>query len=114
MLTLPVKNGNRTQNLMTATVAKKIPAIRAQDGKGEDAIVYVKFFTPFSSWTWFITELDPETGEMFGKVYSHLCPEGEWGYSSLVEMSETVVGGMAIERDAWWKPKPMRDCKMGV
>jgi len=37
--------------LITKTIAKKIPPLYAQDGKGNDAIAYVKLFTPYSNWT---------------------------------------------------------------
>ena len=47
--------------LITKTIAKQIPALYQQDGKGDDAIAYVKLFTPDSNWTWYITEMNPET-----------------------------------------------------
>ena len=28
----------------------------------------VKLFSPYSNWTWYIVELDPETGTCFGLV----------------------------------------------
>lgn len=42
--------------LMTQEILIKIPPLYSQESKGEDAIVYVKFFTPWSNWTWFATE----------------------------------------------------------
>ena len=32
--------------LLTKAIATKVPALYAQDGKGMEAIAYVKFFTP--------------------------------------------------------------------
>ncbi|QDP54597.1 MAG: hypothetical protein Tp118DCM00d2C30442581_35 [Prokaryotic dsDNA virus sp.] len=46
-----------------------------------------KFFTPFSSFTWYALEYDPSNKCFFGYVTSHLC-EGEYGYFSLAELEE--------------------------
>lgn len=94
--------------LITKTIAKKIPTLYQQDGKGEDAIAYVKLFTPDSNWTWYITEMNPETGECFGLVYGH---EREFGYFSLSEL-ETIKGplGLPVERDRFFDPTPVKLC----
>ncbi len=107
---LPLKNSNRTMNLLTKTCLKNVPNIMGQDGKGDDAIVYLKFF--IDSWTWLLTEIDQTTGEAFGMVYSSACPEGELGYFHLIELS-TLRGsvGHGVERDKFWKKKPLKDCK---
>ena len=91
--------------LITKTIAKQIPALYQQDGKGDDAIAYVKLFTPDSNWTWYITEMNPETGECFGLVDGL---ERELGYFSLPEL-EAIKGplGLAIERDRFFDPTPI-------
>lgn len=91
--------------LITKTLAKQIPALYAQDGKGKDATAFVKLFTPDANWTWFITEMDPETGECFGLVDGH---ERELGYFSLTEL-EALRGplGLPVERDLHFSPKPL-------
>jgi len=43
-------------------IALTLPALYAQDHLGEQAVVYVKFFTPDSNWTWYATEYDPNDG----------------------------------------------------
>jgi len=108
-MNFPVKNSNRTMNLMTKTVAKTLPAIGATDGQGENAIARVKFF--MGSFTWFATEMDPETGEMYGKVFSGHWPEGEFGYFSLMELA-TKKGcfGEGVERDRYFKPTALKNC----
>lgn len=107
---LPLKNANRTMNLMTKTVAKTIPPLYSQESKGQDAIVKVKFF--LGSWRWYATEMNPETGLCFGKVVSDMCPDGELGYFDLMELASTKVRpGIAVERDKWFKPTPLKDCK---
>lgn len=95
--------------LITKTIAKKIPALYQQDGKGNDAIAYVKLFSPDSNWTWYITEMDPETGECFGLVDGH---EKELGYFSLPEI-ESIRGpyGLPVERDKFFDPAPLSSLK---
>ena len=95
--------------LITKTLAKQIPALYAQDGKGDQATAFAKLFTPDSSWTWFITEMDPETGECFGLVHGH---ERELGYFHLGEL-EALRGplGLPVERDLHFTPKPLAECR---
>lgn len=94
--------------LITKALAKKIPALYSQDGLGTDATAYVKLFTPDANWTWYITEMDPETGECFGVVCGH---EREMGYFSLQEL-ENIRGpiGLPVERDRFFDPTPVKLC----
>lgn len=95
--------------LITKTLAKKIPALYAQDGKGHQATAFVKLFTPDANWTWYITEMDPETGECFGLVDGH---ERELGYFDLAEL-EALRGplGLPVERDLHFDPEPLAECR---
>jgi len=102
--------------LLTKEIRSKLPGLGAQEGKGDEAIAYVKFFTPYSSWTWYATEGEPvldqneETDFMFfGLVFGF---EKEIGYFSLKEL-KSVRGplGLGIERDLFFKPKPLKECK---
>lgn len=82
--------------LLSEDIRKILPKLYEQDGKGNDAIVYVKFFDPCSQWTWYVTEFDG-TDIFFGLVLGH---EIEWGYFSLKELSECRNSlGLGIERD---------------
>lgn len=94
--------------LLTKALAKKIPAIYAQDGKGMEATAFVKLFTPWANWTWYITEFNPETGECFGLVDGL---ERELGYFNLAEL-EAIRGpfGLKIERDQWFDAAPLANC----
>lgn len=89
--------------LMTKKLAKKIPKIGETESQ-KDAIVWVKFFTPWSNWTWYVTEFDGEDA-CFGLVHGF---EEEFGYFSLKEL-EGIKGpfGLGIERDLYWQPKPI-------
>ena len=92
--------------LLTEEIKDKLPKIGSQDGKGYDAIAQVKLFHPASSWTWYITEYDGED-MLYGLVDGH---EKELGYISLQEMEATVVRGLKVERDLYWKPRPLSEC----
>ena len=93
--------------LLTKAILKKIPALYAQDGKGLDAIAYVKFFNPCGNWTWYGTEFDPIERRFFGLVVGF---ESELGYFSLDEL-EAFRGplGLGIERDLSFDPTPVRE-----
>jgi len=90
-------------------VATALPPLYSQDGKGGQAIVHVKFFTPDSNWTWYATEFDPEEGMFFGLVVGL---EIELGYFSLNElMTSTGPLGLHIERDMYWTPKTIAEVR---
>ena len=105
-------SGLRRHKLMTKELGEKIPGLYANDGAEDpDAVLaHVKLFTPFSNWTWYVTEWDAETGECFGLVQGF---EEELGYFSLDELAEvTVLGGVpAVERDLYWKPKSLGEIR---
>ena len=103
---------NRTQLLLTQTQRKALPKLYSQDGKGLDAIAYVKFFTPWSSWSWFASEYDPEEGIFFGLVVNTNTPEGELGYFSAKEFKECHGPfGLQIERDIHFEPTKLSNCR---
>jgi len=95
--------------LMTKAIEKKIPALYAQDGKGEDATVYVKFFNPMGSGTWLATEYDPEQRLFFG--WAEIIPGcGELGYFSLDELESVKLPlGLGIERDLYFSETRLGD-----
>ena len=94
--------------LLTKENKKQLPALMAQDGKGEDAICYVKFFCPWNQWTWYATEYDPQDRIFFGKVHGL---ETELGYFTLDELESVIgMGGLKIERDMHFTPKPLKEC----
>jgi len=97
------------QKFITKEITDKIPALKAQDSKGEDAIVYAKWFCPWSNWFWFATEMDQDTNEFFGLVYGFEC---ELGYFTAEELqSVSGPGGLYIERDTHFTPKPLSEVR---
>lgn len=89
--------------LLTKELRKKLPPLYSTE-YDPDPTVWVKFFTPDSSWTWYATEFDG-TDLFYGLVVGF---ETEMGYFSLGEM-QSVRGpmGLPIERDLYWKPRPL-------
>jgi hypothetical protein len=95
--------------LLPKEIADQLPALYSQEEQGDQAIAHVKFFTPWTSWTWFVSEYDPNERLCFGVVVGH---EREFGYFSLDELEEIRgPGGLQIERDLYWKPKPLKECR---
>ena len=95
--------------LLTEPLKKKIPAIYSQDGKGNNSTVYAKFFCPWNSWTWYVTEYDPERNECFGYVDGDYP---EWGYFSVTELEgvkHKFIPHLGIERDISFEPTKARD-----
>jgi len=82
-----------------------MPKTYATEGK-DAPTAHLHYFT--GSWDWYITEKDaePEQAQAFGFVKSELCPEGEWGYISLEEITEA-----GAELDLYFTPAPVSKFK---
>ena len=88
--------------LLTKKIERQLPPLYAQDGKGDDAICYLKLSDPCSQWTWFATEYDPEQRLFFGLVHGHYV---ELGYFSLDELEQVRnAWGLPLERDMYFEP----------
>lgn len=95
--------------LLPQAVAATLPPLYSQEERGDEALAVVKFFTPWSSWTWYASEYDPEDRIFFGIVVGH---ERELGYFALDELDGVRgPGGLRIERDLYWTPKPLKECR---
>ena len=87
--------------MLTAKNKKDLPKLYATDKTPlAEKIIIVKFFCPWSNWTWYVFEgQETENGdyEFFGMVEGH---EKELGYFTLGEL-ESIRGpfGLKIERD---------------
>lgn len=93
--------------LITEETRKTLPPLYANENE-KDPIARVKFFTPWTSWTWYATEFDGED-IFFGLVDGF---GAELGYFSLAELeSLTGPGGLRIERDLYFKPAPLSTIK---
>lgn len=78
--------------LLTKELEKKLPPLNSATNKA-----FVKWFTPWSNWTWFVMEYDPTTGDCYGFVEGI---EKEFGYFNMQEIAE-IKGpfGLKVERD---------------
>jgi hypothetical protein len=103
--------------MLTKEILNRIPKIGTQDGLGGNAIIHVKFFTPWSNWTWYALEGEPmldedgnETDFMFFGYVEGL--ENEYGSFTLNELA-SVRGpvGLRIERDRYFGPTPLSTIK---
>ena len=105
-------SGKRGHQLMTQKLAEAIPALGANENAldYDEVLAPAKLFSPYSNWTWYITEMDPVTGQCFGLVEGF---EREIGYFDLTELAETTVfGGVpAVERDLYWEPRTLGEIK---
>jgi len=86
--------------LMTKEIEAKLPKLYAtEELKPEEKPIIVKFFHPFSNWTWYACEGDKQSdGDwlFFGWVHG---TEPEMGYFSLKELESLKIMGLPIERD---------------
>ena len=105
-------SGPRRHKLMTKEIGDKIPALYANENAHDhdSVLAHAKLFSPYTGWTWYVTEWDRETGLCFGLVEGF---EREIGYFDLTELAEaTVFGGVpAVERDLHWKPKTLGEIR---
>tara|TARA_A100001037_G_scaffold222820_1_gene200648 strand:+ start:900 stop:1187 length:288 start_codon:yes stop_codon:yes gene_type:complete len=93
--------------LLTKELRAKLPPLYSTE-KDKDPTAVVKFFTPDSNWTWFATEFDGED-RFFGLVDGF---DKELGYFSLSELASARGPlGLPIERDRWFSPKPLSECR---
>ena len=106
--------------LLTEELKKQLPPLYSQE-KVSDPMVICKFFHPMSSMTWYAIEGSPvdEDGYydtekekvdffFFGWVHSDFS---ELGWFSLSEMEAINVGGLRMERDLHFTPKPLSTVK---
>lgn len=92
----------RGHKLITKELAAKIPELYATDNEEAEHIAYVKFFSPYMGWYWYVLEFDGDD-TFFGYVFGDF---EEYGYFSLSELSNTMFQNIvpAVERDLSFDP----------
>ncbi len=89
--------------LLTKELRAKLPPLYANE-QVDDPVAVVKFFTPWTDWTWYATEFDGDD-TFFGLVQGL---EEELGYFSLAELRDVQgPAGLRIERDLYFNPTPL-------
>ena len=79
----------------------------------KDPMVRVKLFTPWTGWTWLLTEYSPEDDLGFGYCHNSSDPDcAELGYVSLEEL-RSIKGpwGLRVERDLGFEPCKLSEAK---
>ena len=84
--------------LTKANRAALPPLYSSEDTPAAEKMIHVKFFDPFSNWTWYAAEFDGQ--DLFFGFAAGTFPE--WGYFSLAELKS--IG--CIERDRHFTPAP--------
>ncbi len=103
--------------LLTKEILKNLPKLYTQDGLGDKAVIHVKFFTPWSNWTWYATEGEPifddNGNEIDFRFFGYVIGlDKELGYFHLNELkSVTGPAGLKIERDMYYTKETIGDVK---
>lgn len=94
--------------LLTEEIRKQLPLLGATDDQ-PDPIAIVKFFNPTGIGTWWAVEFDPETGIFFGKADLGFPELGTFSLDELQGYKGPL--GLGIERDLYFQPTPVSQCK---
>ena len=102
----------RGHKLLTEALARSIPSYRstADSDDAEELVAHAKLFTPFGSWTWYVIELEAETGKCFGLVFGESVEFGDFYLQELAEMM-AADGVAAVERDLYWESATVREVR---
>lgn len=69
------------------------PPVYSQDGKGDEAVAYMRFFCPTLGWSWYALEHDEDKDDPLGSLCFGLvfgaCTE--FGYFSIHELARNGV-----------------------
>jgi len=110
---METQRAKRKHLLLTQEIRDTLPPLYDSENHPEkESIAVVKFFSPYSQWTWYAVEFDGED-TFFGLVDGF---EMEYGYFSYSELEAvTVFGGVpAIERDCHWTPQPVKEIEAEI
>jgi hypothetical protein len=99
--------------LLTAEITRKLEQtpLYSQENN-ENPEIIVKFFTPDSSWTWYVTEGRFEEGTWLFFGLTDTGREQELGYFTLAQLEE-VRGQfkLPVERDMHFNGKKLNDVR---
>jgi hypothetical protein len=110
---METQRAKRKHLLLTQEIRDTLPPLYDSEKHPEkESIAVVKFFSPYSQWTWYAVEFDGED-TFFGLVDGF---EMEYGYFSYSELEAvTIFGGVpAVERDCGWTPQPVKEIEKQI
>lgn len=98
-------------NLLPNHIRKQLPKLYATEHvQPADKISVLRLYTVDTTWEWHLCEFDGRD-TFFGFV---IGLEAEWGYVPQRELQQARGPlGLPIRRDAFWRPKPMREAAPG-
>lgn len=116
------KKGGEYMKLLTQKIIDTLPALYSQENE-KDPMVYIKYFDPTGSWTWYAyegEEIDSEISGFdnrdflfFGLVIGFETELGYFTLSQLDSAKRLVTGlrAMPIERDLYFTPRRLSEVK---
>jgi hypothetical protein len=110
---METQKAKRKHLLLTQEIKAKLqPLYNSEKHPEQEAVAVVKFFSPYSQWTWYAIEFDG-VDTFWGLVDGF---EMEYGYFSYSELEAvTVFGGVpAVERDCYWSPRPVKEIEAQI
>lgn len=100
--------------LLTKANIETLPPI-GSTGSTPDPLAIVRFFDPTGSWSWYAIEgkQEGDNYRFYGLVCGYERELGYWMLSDLQHAKQGIagLGGLPIERDMHWTPKPLSECK---
>lgn len=103
-----MKNEDNERLLITKEQEKLLAKLGEQDVA--DPTVVVRWFDPYSSYTYYVTAYYPKEGNVFGYVVG--LAENELGYTSIAEVKALqFLGILRIERDINFTPCKLSECR---
>ena len=110
---METQRAKRRHLLLTQEIRDTLsPLYDSEKHPEKESVAMVKFFSPYSQWTWYAVEFDGED-TFWGLVDGF---EMEYGYFSYSELEAvTVFGGVpAVERDCHWSPRPVKEIEAEI
>jgi hypothetical protein len=110
---METQKAKRRHLLLTQEIRDTLPPLYNSEKHPEkEAIAMVKFFSPYSQWTWYAIEFDG-VDTFWGLVDGFEMEYGYFSYSELEAVS--VFGGVpAVERDCHWSPRPVKEIEAQI
>ena len=110
---METQRAKRRHLLLTQEIKGTLkPLYNSEKHPEMEAIAQVKFFSPYSQWTWYAIEFDG-VDTFWGLVDGFEMEYGYFSYSELEAVS--VFGGVpAVERDCHWSPRPVKEIEAQI
>ena len=112
---METQRAKRKHLLLTQEIRDTLPPLYNSEqlyDVSKEAVAVVKFFSPYSQWTWYAIEFDG-VDTFWGLVDGFEMEYGYFSYSELEAVS--VFGGVpAVERDCHWSPRPVKEIEAEI